>query len=209
MSAPSTEQITRISIHVLREEGDCPPRLSRPQIRHFYPRPPRGGRHVRAERFFRCKNISIHALREEGDRTAIGYRLKGIDISIHALREEGDHCVLGLFFGQSVISIHALREEGDPSVFRGPLWGAISIHALREEGDCTEQRQRRYIGHFYPRPPRGGRLVRTSTAVVADVFLSTPSARRATRMETSAFSWSMDFYPRPPRGGRQTGYIRR
>ena len=29
----------------------------------------------------------------------------------------------------------------------------ISIHALREEGDCTEQRQRRYIGHFYPRPP--------------------------------------------------------
>ena len=33
---------------------------------------------------------------------------------------------------------------------------------------------------FYPRPPRGGRLVRTSTAVVADVFLSTPSARRAT-----------------------------
>ena len=36
------------------------------------------------------KSISIHALREEGDRTAIGYRLKGIDISIHALREEGD-----------------------------------------------------------------------------------------------------------------------
>ena len=153
MSAPSTEQITRISIHVLREEGDCPPRLSRPQIRHFYPRPPRGGRHVRAERFFRCKNISIHALREEGDRTAIGYRLKGIDISIHALREEGDHCVLGLFFGQSVISIHALGEEGDPSVFRGPLWGAISIHALREEGDQAAGRLDPHPENFYPRPP--------------------------------------------------------
>ena len=130
MSAPSTEQITRISIHVLREEGDCPPRLSRPQIRHFYPRPPRGGRHVRAERFFRCKNISIHAL-----------------------REEGDHCVLGLFFGQSVISIHALREEGDPSVFRGPLWGAISIHALREEGDQAAGRLDPHPENFYPRPP--------------------------------------------------------
>ena len=58
------------------------------------------------------------------------------------------------------ISIHALREEGDggPVPYDG-LNIAISIHALREEGD--------------------GVLV--DVLVHRLVFLSTPSARRATR----------------------------
>ena len=56
----------------------------------------------------------------------------------------------------------------------------ISNHALREEGDAGPPDYLGGNGNFYPRPPRGGRLVRRSTAVVADVFLSTPSARRAT-----------------------------
>ena len=34
--------------------------------------------------------------------------------------------------------------------------------------------------HFYPRPPRGGRRNNTSNAGVFKLFLSTPSARRAT-----------------------------
>ena len=57
---------------------------------------------------------------------------------------------------------------------------SISIHALREEGDpelqccCTNRR----------------------------IFLSTPSARRATPSLTSCPSKSKNFYPRPPRGGR-------
>mgnify|MGYP004521421887 CR=1 FL=1 len=57
------------------------------------------------------------------------------------------------------ISIHALREEGDGARnygCDGP--GAISIHALREEGD--------HIIHVPDKIPY--------------VFLSTPSARRAT-----------------------------
>ena len=61
-----------------------------------------------------------------------------------------------------------------------PISRGISIHALREEGDqglkvglCN----RRY---FYPRPPRGGRLLPRS----APRFLG------------------KYFYPRPPRGGR-------
>ena len=33
---------------------------------------------------------------------------------------------------------------------------------------------------FYPRPPRGGRLVTALRKALADLFLSTPSARRAT-----------------------------
>ena len=60
----------------------------------------------------------------------------------------------------------------------------ISIHALREEGDLR-------IGvdcaHLF-------------------AFLSTPSARRATRHLDVYFFLLIDFYPRPPRGGRQVRF---
>ena len=79
-----------ISIHALREEGDQLTGffydshhkfLSTPSARratlpfsagpaifsHFYPRPPRGGRHVQAINDHQYIRISIHALREEGD----------------------------------------------------------------------------------------------------------------------------------------------
>ena len=80
-----------------------------------------------------------------------------------------------------IISIHALREEGDV-VFPPALQGldAISIHALREEGDA----------YFY------------NISCIVQLFLSTPSARRATQ-QSYQIKWSRsDFYPRPPRGGR-------
>ena len=81
----------------------------------------------------------------------------------------------------SGISIHALREEGDlSSAAPPPGRPAISIHALREEGD-------REI------------VVENSAEFV---FLSTPSARRATILTISNYSDIVDFYPRPPRGGR-------
>ena len=35
----------------------------------------------------------------------------------------------------------------------------ISIHALREEGDHISNHNRRLHNDFYPRPPRGGRLL--------------------------------------------------
>ena len=35
----------------------------------------------------------------------------------------------------------------------------ISIHALREEGDQQRHGQALTCGNFYPRPPRGGRLL--------------------------------------------------
>ena len=78
----------------------------------------------------------------------------------------------------------------------------ISIHALREEGDRVRFLRSSQRHNFYPRPPRGGRPVRflllhvqqdfyprpprggrPATALhrgKAAVFLSTPSARRAT-----------------------------
>ena len=83
-------QYNTISIHALREEGDCgsdsrstvdayfnprPPRggrlcpvISQTPCAYFNPRPPRGGRPAYTVAAFPAIFISIHALREEGDR---------------------------------------------------------------------------------------------------------------------------------------------
>ena len=58
---------------------------------------------------------------------------------------------------------------------------AISIHALREEGDLLIVYALTRGRYFYPRPPRGGRLGWTKSYCSMILFLSTPSARRATR----------------------------
>ena len=100
----------------------------------------------------------------------------------------------------------------------------ISIHALREEGDSSFRCSGSFYYYFYPRPPRGGRLVEWPMMALPLSFLSTPSARRATagellrrkgrrisihalreegdvrRLESARTC--TDFYPRPPRGGR-------
>ena len=100
----------------------------------------------------------------------------------------------------------------------------ISIHALREEGDDALARLDKHLNNFYPRPPRGGRRRPTDLSVPVGIFLSTPSARRATcggvrylgactflstpsaRRATPksipCSSLAYYFYPRPPRGGR-------
>ena len=100
----------------------------------------------------------------------------------------------------------------------------ISIHALREEGDSSQLVPGLAERYFYPRPPRGGRRRRSSSPLRLQIFLSTPSARRATFIalpsllavkflstpsarRATYYDWRRfyrhaDFYPRPPRGGR-------
>ena len=56
----------------------------------------------------------------------------------------------------------------------------ISIHALREEGDPPVEPKSLIHFYFYPRPPRGGRPEPCKVVIYALIFLSTPSARRAT-----------------------------
>ena len=63
---------------------------------------------------------------------------------------------------------------------RGVQLGVISIHALREEGDAASGLRQSALWYFYPRPPRGGRLAMSVGFIPARIFLSTPSARRAT-----------------------------
>ena len=79
----------------------------------------------------------------------------------------------------------------------------ISIHVLREEGDPQPDADGELRHHFYPRPPRGGRLTPFVLLLAILTFLSTSSARRATALPVSCIFPSWNFYPRPPRGGRQ------
>ena len=67
----------------------------------------------------------------------------------------------------------------------------ISIHALREEGDGRYPGRWDERKNFYPRPPRGGRHNETGKVEPYNIFLSTPSARRATSAKQfkSAKSW--------------------
>ena len=59
------------------------------------------------------------------------------------------------------------------------------------------------LTNFYPRPPRGGRRAPLASLLKPySIFLSTPSARRATLSQGRQGLFCCDFYPRPPRGGR-------
>ena len=128
--------------------------------------------------------ISIHALREEGDRRRERRTTRSRDFYPRPPRGGRPAGGPGSFHGRQ-ISIHALREEGDAAVNDLLQRHNISIHALREEGDPFRHRSERVKEDFYPRPPRGGRHQTTLTAEMYRKFLSTPSARRATRARPS------------------------
>ena len=192
-----------ISIHALREEGDDTAAASIVDGKLFLSTP--SARRATAKKQIRYQQlpaISIHALREEGDagasageaaasaflstpsaRRATLWRsgaCPGRTISIHALREEGDRVdvhqavLLGYFYPRPP------RGGRPPVVAALEILLTISIHALREEGDRYERSPVFWVSNFYPRPPRGGRPRQGVYDVAAAVFLSTPSARRAT-----------------------------
>ena len=129
--------------------------------------------------FTKSFTISIHALREEGDKK-VNIFLKVFE-NFYPRPPRGGRPLPGRAYGLIYnISIHALREEGDSIRPHGQRVDAISIHALREEGDL--------------------RMLLNSALI--SLFLSTPSARRATIPHRKGPLGNNDFYPRPPRGGR-------
>ena len=169
-----------ISIHALREESDqgraaaaasTMQFLSTPSARRataqtpkqgrvkhdFYPRPPRGERRAAGGCLISLREfLSTPSARRATILCEISARLRSI--SIHALREESDLTALVQGLAKGQISIHALREESDPQ-----SWQTASL-----------------LPNFYPRPPRGERPRDYHRTADTSLFLSTPSARRAT-----------------------------
>ena len=169
----------QISIHALREEGDqeqllaeinrrrflstpsarratCSPlcRLCTP--RHFYPRPPRGGRRVPRTR--RPQPVHFYPRPPRGGRLLVRVKVAGVlkFLSTPSARRATSYlpgtAIVDLFLSTpsarratpararlqlpAQISIHALREEGDVGHGIVVHRSGISIHALREEGDA-------------------------------------------------------------------------
>ena len=192
---------------------------------YFYPRPPRGGR----------------------PRHTIEYATNALFLSTPSARRATPHLRPEILPFR--ISIHALREEGDPEQTLPARAGRrfLSTPSARRATYRPNETEVRPTD-FYPRPPRGGRL--PSIGLIAatgqisihalreegdnayavydstlQVFLSTPSARRATyvgnavdeikeisihalreegdQIRRFCVTLPLYFYPRPPRGGRR------
>ena len=147
-------------------------------IFYFYPRPPRGGRLACAHKALQqLEFLSTPSAR----RATLLFRM----------------CLAFCIFLSTPSARRATRKAS-----RLPFRWRISIHALREEGDparCCHVLQLRNFyprpprggrprrheipggaAYFYPRPPRGGRPVLCGSYSSRSLFLSTPSARRAT-----------------------------
>ena len=146
---------------------------------YFYPRPPRGGRHSRPTQ----AHGSGRFLSTPSARRATGLLNITAQPSLNFYPRPprgGRRLCAQQRLDRVPISIHALREEGDPRPSKTQGLRSISIHALREEGDATS----------------------SISLMAASIFLSTPSARRATGYSGEFQASGLHFYPRPPRGGR-------
>ena len=132
---------------------------SRSTRTNFYPRPPRGGRPCASRPRPRRDCISIHALREEGDEP----NRKGVSTMKIFLSTPSARRATTAPCRPYTVPCHFYprppRGGRLRHCHRSGQGGGISIHALREEGDYT-----------------CASLVPTSRP-----FLSTPSARRATK----------------------------
>ena len=119
--------------------------------KHFYPRPPGGGRLISSIFPRRSANISIHALRVEGDSSCHKSTAQD-NISIHALRVEGD---VGIFVCAAVTGAFLSTPSG---------WRATTRH-YNVAGSYND---------FYPRPPGGGRQNSCSSSMPVPYFYPRP-----------------------------------
>ena len=155
---PCVPQIVHgISIHALREEGDYTRSASTAGVRAFLSTPSARRATQAADRFVIALVISIHALREEGDTRTTAHRRTARNFYPRPPR--GGRPTIGstLLSAGKFLSTPSARRATDMDR-DGGRHPEISIHALREEGDTLHCLKRRTTMHFYPRPPRGGRL---------------------------------------------------
>ena len=191
-----------ISIHALRKEGDTSPLARAAATSYFYPRPPQGGRRWQAcLTLLWCRFLSTPSARRatpasrsrcparkyfyprppQGGRPRSGRTARRVPCHFYPRPPQGGRRPLPQLLAEHL---------------------SISIHALRKEGDSSRNSPRCFRAYFYPRPPQGGRPPTTASAPMAasisihalrkegdrcllsregcSIFLSTPSARRAT-----------------------------
>ena len=196
------ETARKISIHALREEGDVREDSQRRKDRNFYPRPPRGGRPSAFPPGRPGCRISIHALREEGDGFLA--KMQTSRPYFYPRPPRGGRPYAGTpyhLFGRFLSTPSARRATEGDFLFIG--WGCNFYPRPPRGGRPCSATLLLPGMDFYPRPPRGGRPFDLRDAVNGFVFLSTPSARRATQPSRSQTQRTSYFYPRPPRGGRR------
>ena len=188
-----------ISIHALREEGDCSSLSASSTQPNFYPRPPRGGRPKAASQIAKLMQfLSTPSARRA--TFAVRRHLRPLRFLSTPSARRATYRIKIKLLG-TTISIHALREEGDIQINRDEIAGVISIHALREEGDQLRNGLYHHLYHFYPRPPRGGRPL-PFLFVCRYVYFYPRPPRGGRPGRTPEHHDASDFYPRPPRGGR-------
>ena len=125
---------------------------------NFYPRPPRGGRPLLRALQIDLVGISIHALREEGDLVVQPF---GQTLEDFYPRPPRGGRPLPIRLYQTMRYFYPRPPRGGRPPYNGSMFtkSFISIHALREEGDHGP----------------------VSFSPINRLFLSTPSARRATK----------------------------
>ena len=191
LSTPSARRATRpfddlqdlrdISIHALREEGDAAvTAVGSMLVEDFYPRPPRGGRPfidndtVDAMIFLSTPSARRATSRSSFRSRPAAYFYPRPPRGGRPITRPWPAAAFRFLSTPSARRATCSRRPADP-------WWPISIHALREEGDQSPSSAAQWTTYFYPRPPRGGRLSGIQIGIYSTVFLSTPSARRATR----------------------------
>ena len=176
-----------ISIHALREEGDTTPATSTPMARYFYPRPPRGGRPavynamLTASQFLSTPSARratfTSAPRAAGTTNFYPRPPRGGRQVL-----PGDTAKVQLF-----LSTPSARRATCCTLLAGTPFTHFYPRPPRGGRRPTTRKRSRESRNFYPRPPRGGRpLLSEENPDQEYKFLSTPSARRATRQERSS-----------------------
>ena len=189
-NAPKQEDKNHISIHALREEGDANKEGMKNDVVYFYPRPPRGGR-PRAKRLS-TSTPNFYPRPPRGGRLSV---IRIGDIQLQFLSTPSARRATQSAIGGSTdalfLSTPSARRATQPHRLCAGT-GGISIHALREEGDMPRGTTPAPPTNFYPRPPRGGRRRLLAVENGKRIFLSTPSARRATAFTVALLAEGVD-----------------
>ena len=172
---------------------------------NFYPRSPCGERPWKMWRNVWELAISIHALLAESDWTApcspggCGYFYPRSPCGERRYASAFPQS-MQYFYPRSPCGERRVRQVilAEPFIF-------ISIHALLAESDSRVFMLMPSMRYFYPRSPCGERLTVSTLKILAILFLSTLSLRRATTTSAGRSAFRRHFYPRSPCGERRVG----